>query len=58
VLSICENSFKTVGEAFLMKLVEKMPRVCKDCIKANFEEFQIYFDLLNTFAVTTVMAKS
>ena len=35
VLSICGNSFKTVGKAFLMKLVEKMPRVCKAVIKAK-----------------------
>ena len=35
------NSFKTVGKAFQMKLVERMPRVCKDVIKENggyFEE--------------------
>jgi hypothetical protein len=44
VLSICGNSFKTVGKAFLMKLVERMPRVCKAVIKAKggyFEESQI-----------------
>jgi hypothetical protein len=29
VLSICGKSFKTVGKAFQVKLVEKMPRVCK-----------------------------
>jgi hypothetical protein len=29
VLSICGNSFKTVGKAFQVKLVERMPRVCK-----------------------------
>jgi hypothetical protein len=41
VLSICGNSFKTVEKAFLMKLVERMPRVCKAVIKAKggyFEE--------------------
>jgi hypothetical protein len=27
VLSICGNSFKAVGKAFPMKLVERMPRV-------------------------------
>jgi hypothetical protein len=56
VLSICRNSFKTVGKAFQLKLVERMPRVCKAIIKAKggyFEESQIYFDLLNTFLVTT-----
>jgi hypothetical protein len=39
-----------------MKLVERMPRACKAVIKAkggNFEESQIYFDLFNTFLVTT-----
>jgi hypothetical protein len=33
--------FKTVGKAFLMKLVERMPRVCKTVNKAKggyFEE--------------------
>ena len=42
--SACGNSFKTVGKAFLMKLVERMPRVCKAVIKAKggyFEETQI-----------------
>jgi hypothetical protein len=34
VLSICGNSFKTVGKAFQVKLVERMPRVCKAVIKA------------------------
>ena len=29
LLSICRNSFKTVGKSFPMKLVERMPRVCK-----------------------------
>jgi hypothetical protein len=44
VLSICGNSFKTVGKAVQVKVVERMPRVCKDDIKANggyFEEFNI-----------------
>ena len=51
VLSICGNSFKTVGKAFQVKLVERMPRVCRAVIKAkggNFEESKIYFDLVNT----------
>ena len=50
VLSICGNSFKTVGKAFLMKLVERMPRVSKAVIKAKggyFEESQI----LNIFRI-------
>jgi hypothetical protein len=44
VLSICGNSFKTFGKAFLMKLVERMPRVCNAVIKAKdgcFEESQV-----------------
>ena len=39
-LSVCGNSFKTVGKAFQVKLVERMP-VCKAVIKAKggyFEE--------------------
>ena len=38
------NSFKTVGKAFQVKLVERMPRVCKAVIKAKggyFEESKI-----------------
>ena len=35
VLSICGNSFKTVGKAFQVNLVERMPRVCKAVIKAK-----------------------
>jgi hypothetical protein len=41
VLSTCGNSFKTVGKAFQVKQVGRMPRVCKAVIKANggyFEE--------------------
>jgi hypothetical protein len=44
VLSICGNSFNTVGKAFQVKLVERMPRVCKAVIKAKggyFEGSQI-----------------
>jgi hypothetical protein len=37
VLSICGNSFKVVGNAFQVKLVERMPRVCKAVIKAKGE---------------------
>jgi hypothetical protein len=43
VVSICGNTFKTVGKAFQVKLVERMPRVCK-AVKAKgdyFEESQI-----------------
>ena len=44
VLSICGNSFKTVGKAFQVKLDKTMPRVCKAVIKAKggyFEESKI-----------------
>ena len=33
VLSICENTFKTVEKAFQVKLVERKPSVCKVIIK-------------------------
>ena len=58
VLSICGNSFKTVEKAFQVKLVERMPRVCKAVIKAkggylkNLKS-KIYLDLFTTFLVTT-----
>ena len=29
------NSFKTVGKAFQVKMVERMPRVCKAVIKTK-----------------------
>ena len=44
VFSICGNSFKTVGKAFQVKLVERMPRVYKAVIMEKggyFEESQI-----------------
>jgi hypothetical protein len=44
VLSICGNSFNTVGKAFQVKVVERMPRVCNTVIKAKggyFEESKI-----------------
>jgi hypothetical protein len=44
VLSICGNSFKTVGKEFQVKLVKRMPRVCKAVIRAKdgyFKESQI-----------------
>ena len=56
VLKIYGNSFKAVWKAFQVKLVERMPRVCKAVIKAKggyFEESKIYFDSFNTFLVTT-----
>ena len=49
---------RKVGQFYyLMKLVERMPRVCKAVIKANggyFEESQIYFDLSNTVLAPTL----
>ena len=44
ILTICGNSFKTVGKAIQVKLVDRMPRVCKAVIKAKcgyFEESKI-----------------
>ena len=35
IASICGNSFKTVGKAFQVKLIEIIPRVCKAVIKAK-----------------------
>ena len=55
--SISGNSFKIVGKAFQVKLVERLPRVCKAVIKAkggylNNLKSKIYLDLFNTFLVT------
>ena len=58
MLSICGNFFMTVGKSFLMKLVERMPRVCKAVFKAkggylrNLKS-KIYLDLFNTVLVNT-----
>jgi hypothetical protein len=40
VLNICGNSFKTIGKAFLMNLVERMPKVCKAVFKAKGGYFE------------------
>ena len=58
VLIIWGNSFQTVGKAFQVKLVERMPRVCKAVIKAKggylkILKSKIYFELFNPFLVTT-----
>ena len=58
MLSICGNSFKTVGKTFQVKLVERMLRVCKAVITAmggylKNLKYKIYLDLFNTFLVTT-----
>uniref|UniRef100_A0AAZ3S3H0 Tc1-like transposase DDE domain-containing protein n=1 Tax=Oncorhynchus tshawytscha TaxID=74940 RepID=A0AAZ3S3H0_ONCTS len=55
-ISICGKSFKTVGKAFQVKLFERMSRERNAVIKEKggyFEESKIYFDLFNTFRVTT-----
>jgi hypothetical protein len=46
VLSICGNSFKTVGKAFQEKLVERIPRVCKAVIKARGATLKNIKDIL------------
>jgi hypothetical protein len=56
VLRKCGNSFKIVGKAFQVKLVERMPRVCKSVVKAkdsDFEESKISFVSFNTLLLTT-----
>ena len=40
VLSICGNSFKTVGKAFQVKLVEQMPRLCTTRSEEHTSELQ------------------
>jgi hypothetical protein len=56
VLSICGNS-KTVGKAFQVMLVKRMPRVCKAVIRQRVAtlkklKYKILIDLFNTFLVT------
>jgi hypothetical protein len=48
----------TIGKAFQVKLVERMPRVCKTVIKVKGGylknlKYKQYFDLFNTFLVAT-----
>jgi hypothetical protein len=53
---ICGNSFKTVGKANQVKLVEIMPSVCLAVNKAKggyFEEPKIYFGFVKKKWVTT-----
>ena len=33
--SICGNSFRTVGKAFQVKMVKRMPRMCEAVINAK-----------------------
>jgi hypothetical protein len=41
VVSIWGNNFRTVGKAFQVKLVERMPRVFKAVIKAKGGYFEV-----------------
>jgi hypothetical protein len=52
VLSICGNSFKTVGKAFQINLVERMLIKAKGGYLKNLK-YTIYFDLFNPFWITT-----
>ena len=52
---LLQDCWKSIPGDYLMMLGERMPRVCKAVIKCGyFEEFKIYFDLFNTFLVTTL----
>uniref|UniRef100_A0AAZ3RL32 Uncharacterized protein n=1 Tax=Oncorhynchus tshawytscha TaxID=74940 RepID=A0AAZ3RL32_ONCTS len=54
--TLASSQFGGSGD-YLMKLVERIPRVCKAVIKVKagyFEESQIYFDLFNTCLFTTL----
>ena len=55
VLSICGISFKTVGKAFQVKLVERMPRVFKAIIKTKggYIDSSELVGWLNNFLVST-----
>jgi hypothetical protein len=47
---------KCIPDDYLVKLVERMPRVCKAVIQAKngyLEESKIYLDLFNISLVTT-----
>ena len=53
---LLQDCWKSIPGDYLMKLVEKMTRVCKAVIKAQggyFVESKLYFDLFNTFFATT-----
>ena len=61
MLSICGNSFKTVGKAFQVKLVERI--LWRESAKLSSRQrvatlkilkYKLYFDLFNTFLVTTL----
>jgi hypothetical protein len=49
---LLQDCLKIIPGNYLMKLVERMPRVCKAVIKAKggyFEENKIDLDFLNTW---------
>ena len=52
------HMWELIGKAFQVKLVEKMPRVCKAVLKAKGgylknTKYKINLDLFKTFLVTT-----
>jgi hypothetical protein len=53
VLSICGNSFKTVGKTFPVKLVAGMLSSRQRVANLNLK-FKIYFDLFNTISFSTL----
>ena len=56
MLVLLQDCWKSIPGDYLMKLVERMPRVCKAVNKAKggyLEKSQIYYDLFKTFLVTT-----
>ena len=59
MLSICGVSFKTVGKAFQVKLIERIPRVCKAVIKAKggyfFGYYMIPYVLFHSFDVFAII---
>ena len=53
---LLQDCWKTISGDYLMKLIERMPRVCKAVIKEKgsyFKEFELSFELLNIFLLTT-----
>ena len=52
VLSVCGNSFNTVGKSFQVKLVERIPRVCKAILKAKGGFFEESKSKIHLFVAT------
>ena len=50
VRSICGNSFKTVGKAFQVKLVERIPSVCMIpyVLFHSFDVFLLFYNVENS----------